>query len=261
MATITERIISRLRYTLFPGPVGEALFRIYRLGKASWRCPLCGYHGPFMDSIAPWGNRSHSMCPRCGSNERGRLQHLVVKALRERLQFSQMTLIHFSPERALKPYFREVFAEYRTAGIWSEPVDFPADLTALPFEDASCDCIFASHVLEHVQDDNRALAEIRRVLRPGGVAILPVPIVEPRTIEYGAPNPGEAGHVRAPGLDYYERYRRHFSTVEIWDSTQFPEEFQVFNIEDRTGFPTALSPLRTPMVGDRHTDFVPVCIA
>jgi SAM-dependent methyltransferase len=184
-----------------------------------------------------------------------------VKALRDRLQLSQMTLIHFSPERALQPHFREIFANYRTAGIWSEPVDFPADLTALPFKDGSCDCIFASHVLEHRQDDNQALAEIRRVLRPGGVAILPVPIVEPQTIEYGVPNPGEAGHVRAPGLDYYERYRRHFPTIEIWDSTQFPEEFQLFNIEDRTGFPTALSPLRTPMTGDRHADFVPVCIA
>lgn len=261
MATLIDRITNRLRHTLFPGPVGAALFRLYGLRKPRFRCPLCGYHGPFMDSIAPWGNRLHSMCPRCGANERGRLQYLVVQELRGRLPFQEMTLIHFSPERALQPHFRQIFCAYRTAGIWSEPVDHPADLTALPFADGSCDCIFASHVLEHIQDDHRALAEIRRVLRPGGVAILPVPIAQERTVEYPAPNPGEAGHVRAPGLDYFDRYRNYFRTVEIWGSSRFPEEFQLFNIEDRTVYPTALSPLRTPTPGERHEDFVPVCIA
>ena len=260
MANLINRIVNRLRYTLFPGPIGEVLFRLYRPSKPRFRCPLCGYHGPFLDSLAPWGNRLHSMCPRCGSNERARLQYLVVKELARRLPLAQMTLVHFSPERALQPHFRQVFGGYRTAGIWSEPVDCPADLTALPFGDGSCDCIYASHVLEHIQDDHRALAEIRRVLRPGGIAILPVPIVQERTVEYSGPNAGEAGHVRAPGLDYYERYRRYFTTVEIWSSEQFPAEYQLFNCEDRSGYPNAMSPLRIPMAGNRHADYVPVCI-
>jgi SAM-dependent methyltransferase len=173
-----------------------------------------------MDSIAAWGSRAHAMCPRCGANERARLQYLVVKELAASRPLRTLRMVHFSPERQLQPYFRQAFGTYRTAGIWDEPVDFPADLTKLPFEDGSWDVLFASHVLEHVQDDERALAEIRRVLRPGGLAILPVPIAGERTVEYGEPNPREAGHVRAPGRDYFDRYRRHFARVEVWDSAR-----------------------------------------
>ena len=63
------------------------------------------------------------------------------------------------------------------------------------------------------------------------------------------------------GPCYYERYRRYFASVEIWSSGQFPAEYQLFNCEDRTVFPTALSPLRTPMAGNRRADYVPVCVA
>jgi SAM-dependent methyltransferase len=50
-----------------------------------------------------------------------------------------------------------------------------ADATALPFASASVDCVVALDVLEHVEDDEKALAEITRVLRPGGVFIFTVP--------------------------------------------------------------------------------------
>ena len=45
-----------------------------------------------------------------------------------------------------------------------------ADLYALPFPDASFDATFAHAVLQHLREPARALAEIRRVLRPGGMA-------------------------------------------------------------------------------------------
>lgn len=49
----------------------------------------------------------------------------------------------------------------------------PAD--ALPFEDGSVDVVTAFDVLEHLEDDVAAAHEFRRVLRPGGAAILTVP--------------------------------------------------------------------------------------
>lgn len=50
-----------------------------------------------------------------------------------------------------------------------------ASVYALPFPDASFDVVFLSEVLEHVERDGDALAEIRRVLAPGGEGFLTVP--------------------------------------------------------------------------------------
>jgi len=139
-------------------------------------------------------------------------------------------------------------------------VDYKADLTRLPFAEGSYDVVYASHVLEHIKDDVTAIAEVRRILRPGGFAILPVPIVGDRTVEYSEPNPAEHGHVRAPGLDYYDRYRRVFSRVDVFDSDQFDPIYQAFVYEDRSCWPTPKMPLRQPSPGVCHLDFVPVCI-
>lgn len=75
------------------------------------------------------------------------------------------------------------------------------DATKLPFADATFDCIVTSEVLEHIQDDVTALAELTRVLKPGGILAATVPSWFPEKInwmlsdEYHAPFvPG--GHVR-----------------------------------------------------------------
>ena len=50
-----------------------------------------------------------------------------------------------------------------------------ADVTSLPFADSTFDAVVLGEVIEHVEDDVRALSEARRVLRPGGVAAISVP--------------------------------------------------------------------------------------
>jgi ubiquinone/menaquinone biosynthesis C-methylase UbiE len=72
------------------------------------------------------------------------------------------------------------------------------DLTAMRYSCGYCDYFICFHVLEHVPDDETAVKEIFRVLKPKGQAILQVPIDKTlqATIEYGKPNPLETGHVR-----------------------------------------------------------------
>jgi len=73
------------------------------------------------------------------------------------------------------------------------------DLTALPFPDAAFDVVIASEVLEHIPDDAAAIAEIARVVRPGGRVAVTVPRWWPERVcwslsESYRTEPG--GHVR-----------------------------------------------------------------
>lgn len=75
------------------------------------------------------------------------------------------------------------------------------DATKLPFADGSFDRVITSEVLEHIPADTEAIAELVRVLRPGGSFACTVPSRWPETInwrlsdEYHAPK-AEGGHVR-----------------------------------------------------------------
>ncbi len=74
-----------------------------------------------------------------------------------------------------------------------------ADATRLPFADASFDRVIASEVLEHLVDDERAIAELARVLRPGGLAALSVPSAGPERANWALSSKyhgAEGGHVR-----------------------------------------------------------------
>lgn len=204
------------------------LFQARNRKEKHFTCPICKYRGPFRNMKAETGTRKYAACPKCGALERHRIQYLVLIQLAEKINFSQMSILHFAPEPFFREYFQNKFKEYTSADLFMENVDYKADLTKLPFEDGKYDFVFASHVLEHIKNDNIALSEIRRVLKPNGIAILPVPIVANETIEYPEPNPYEAGHVRQPGADYLERYSTYFTKVEKYSSNHFPSIYQIY---------------------------------
>jgi len=105
------------------------------------------------------------------------------------------------------------------------------DATAMPFPDASFDVVIAAEVLEHIPGDQRALAEISRVLRPGGSAAITVPAWLPERICWRLSDdyhnvPG--GHVRiftrreletkmtAAGLDVGGHHHAHALHSPYW---------------------------------------------
>ena len=252
------QLIYRLKNKLQP-PL--PLFKFLNRGKEPFECPICNYIGPFADVNNFGGLRKHAKCPSCGALERHRVQYLVLMELFDIMDSSRSKMLHFAPE----PFFRSIlsdrFGVYETADLCMKDVSYQVDIQNLPFPDRTYDFVFASHVLEHIPNDRKALLEIRRILKPNGIAVLPVPIVCEKTIEYSEPNPNEAYHVRAPGLDYFERYETYFGRVKVRSSDSLPQKYQTFIYEDRSKWPTRACPLRPPMFGEKHLDFVPVCHA
>jgi len=230
------------------------------MGEPRYYCPVCRYRGVFFSHMSANVRRKQAMCPSCGALERHRLQWLVLDTIPERSRFGKMRLLHFTPEPFFTRFFRETFRQYFATDLSPFRVNVASDICKLPFRDASFDVVYASHILEHIQDDRGALAEIHRVLTPSGIAFLPVPIFAgTKTVEYPEPSPSETYHVRQPGYDYYDRYGDFFSRVVKYSSGDFDPECQLFVHEDRTGWPTPTMPYRQPMPGEKHPDIVPVC--
>ncbi|MCX5797862.1 MAG: class I SAM-dependent methyltransferase [Elusimicrobia bacterium] len=120
--------------------------------------------------------RDEAGCPYCACEDRERL---VFWFLREKTgAFSQrLRLLHLAPERMLRKILRaRPNLDYVGADLDPAPGDLAADVARLPFPDADFDALICDHVLEHVPDDRKAMAELLRVLKPGGWAILQVPV-------------------------------------------------------------------------------------
>jgi SAM-dependent methyltransferase len=202
-------------------------------GSPRFSCPLCGYVGAFVNyptSLLKGPNRlkdtrHYALCPGCGSLERHRLQSRTLDVVLPGFACEEKSVLHFAPEPFLQKRLRSAFGIYRTADLFRKDVDVRADMCDLPLPDQSVDLVYASHVLEHVPDDRKAIAELFRILKPGGMAIIPVPIYTTgATVEYDRPRPEEDGHVRGPGLDYFDRYREVFDDVVLYTSNDFPTQ-------------------------------------
>ena len=67
--------------------------------------------------------------------------------------------------------------DYRELGIDAHPMEYvAAGAEAMPFDDGSFDVVTSLNSLDHVDDLDRAVAEIKRVLRPGGHLVLVVEV-------------------------------------------------------------------------------------
>jgi SAM-dependent methyltransferase len=180
-------------------------------------CPVCG--GRFTRFL-PFGEvvrREHAQCPGCGAVERHRL---IWRYLHERTGlFTQPhRLLHFAPEFCMErrlrssPTIRYLSVDLRPGGAMRR-----ADITALPFAEGSFDAVLCVDVLEHIDNDARAIGELRRVLRPGGWALLRVPVDVTRAATHHDPairSPEDRAreywhgdHRRLYGRDFPDRLR------------------------------------------------------
>ena len=135
-------------------------------------------------------------------------------------------MLHIAPERciATRLHARKNI-DYLSADLTPSWAMVHMDLTDIHFPAESFDVIYASHVLEHVPDDQLAMRELHRVLRCGGWAVLQVPIWRPRTTEDPTVTDpaererlfGQSDHVRMYGHDgvYEQRLREAGFDVSV----------------------------------------------
>lgn len=173
--------------------------------------------------------RDNVLSPSTLSLERHRLLWLYLKNETDFFSASKKVL-HFAPEQAFYKRFRKMKnLDYTTTDLNSPLADVKADICQLPFADNSYDIIFCNHVLEHIPDDKKAMQELYRVLKPGGMAILQIPqdlnrettfeddsITDPKERREVF---GQYDHVRVYGRDYFDKLRKVGFQVEEVDYT------------------------------------------
>lgn len=161
-------------------------------------------------------------CPNCLSHHRHRLFQLLAE--RRDFPFFQpgSRILHGAPEWHVRKILES------RAGLWVLSTDIEVDqvkngiapwllcdLTQMPISDNCFDAVFLFHVLEHIPDDRLALSEIFRLLKPGGTAVIMVPVnpALSATEEWGEPRKDLYDHVR----DY--------------SSVDFPDRLSAFEVE------------------------------
>ena len=174
-------------------------------------CPVCGKH---FRKFLPYGYgeaMDNRLCPNCLSLERHRLIWLYLK---EKTGFftDNLKVLHFAPEQPFLKRFKSLKnLDYTTADLDSPIADLHLDVTNINLPDNTYDIVICNHVLEHVDNVDKAFSEIKRILKPGGWAILMVPI-NPNVDTFEDPSItdpkerqrlfGQYDHVRQFGRDY-----------------------------------------------------------
>lgn len=191
------------------------------------KCPVCNAH---FRKFLPYGrqSRENALCPNCLALERHRLMYLFLK---DKTPFftSELKVLHVAPEICFIDRFEKLHKDnYITADIESPLAKVKMDIHDIPFDANTFDVAFCNHVMEHVDNDLKAMSELHRVLKPGGWAIVQVPFFYPladeTTEDTTITDPkeryrrfGQDDHVRKYGKDYAQRLASAGFKVEASD--------------------------------------------
>jgi len=188
--------------------------------------------------LLPYGygeQRKNALSPSTLSLERHRLLWLYLKNETDFFA-NHKKVLHIAPEQCFINRFKnQKNLDYITADLYSPIVDVKADILDLPFEDNSFDVVICNHVLEHIEDDKKAMQELYRVLKPKGFGIFQIPqdlSLEKTYEDFSITSPeertkhfGQYDHVRVYGKDYFNRLRSVGFEVKEMDYSK--------NLEDK----------------------------
>lgn len=208
--SIPRPILIRISYAVRP-------FLAFFLRGNRFTDPIDGKSYRFFLPYGYGNQRNNVLAPGTFSLERHRLLWIYLQNETD-FFVKKYKVLHFAPEQAFYSRFKNLSnIDYVTTDLESPLADVKADICNLPFPDNSFDVILCNHVLEHIKDDQKAMSELYRILKPNGWAILQVPqdlnrentfeddsITDPRQ---RAAIFGQYDHVRIYGKDYFQRLR------------------------------------------------------
>lgn len=209
-----------------------------------FECPFCGGNfRKFLPSglnipalkekkMVGGGRRLNAVCPRCYSLDRERLVYLYLKN-KTNIFYKELKVLHIAPRENLQKVLKSCAnIDYLSADLRSPLAMIKMDITNIKCEDNLFDIIICNHVLEHIPNDQKAMSELYRVLKPGGWAILQVPISLSLNKTYEDPlivTPeerekvfGQSNHVRIYANDYKDTLKKAGFFVQVYN---FAKEF------------------------------------
>jgi len=219
---VPRPILIKLSYVARP-------FIAFALKGSKYTDPI---DGKSFRKFLPYGyetQRENVLSPSTLSLERHRLLWLYLKNETDFFTADKKVL-HFAPEQAFYKRFRKMEnLDYTTTDLNSPLADVKADICNLPFADNEFDIIFCNHVLEHIPGDTKAMQELYRVLKKGGMGIFQIPQELERATTFEddsitdkkerAKIFGQYDHVRIYGRDYFDKLRSIGFKVDEIDYT------------------------------------------
>ena len=232
--TIPRPLLIKLSYIARP-------FIAFYLKGTNYTDPI---DGKSFRKFLPYGygtQRPNVLSPSTLSLERHRLLWLYLQNETDFFS-SEKEVLHIAPEQCFLKRFKKLNHRYVTADLYSPIADVKADITDLPFESNSFDIIFCNHVLEHIPDDTKAMEELYRVMKKGGMGVFQIPqdlnrettfednsITDPKE---RAEIFGQYDHVRVYGRDYFNKLRSIGFEVQEVDYTKniSPQLFDTYRL-------------------------------
>jgi len=142
-------------------------------------------------------------------------------------------MLHIAPEPSLQNKFQTVPGlDYISGDLYDSQVMVKLDVCNLHYSNDTFDIIICSHVLEHVEDDRKAMRELSRVLKRLGWAMFLVPIAAEATFEDpSVTDPverqrvfGQFDHVRCYGPDFAQRLEDNGFVVHVAKTEDLVEQ-------------------------------------
>ena len=201
--------------------IRSVLFSVFYFGNQRL-CPICNKSSR---KFRKYGKNYYNevVCVHWYSLPRHRFVWLYMNHMTNLFDGNPKSFLHVAPEKCLMLKLKKRLKEgYVSADLYSRAM-IKMDITNIQFIDESLDAVYCSHVLEHVQEDRKAMSEFYRILKKDGWAIFMVPITKGKTFEDPTITEpierkrvfGQEDHVRCYGADFVDRLKKVGFNVKV----------------------------------------------